>query len=192
MLETILVALLISKIKGYKVNVVVMEKAFYPLFVCEIIYWCIQMSLFAGNYAFLPYAAVFKSIYLCTTLFIVFRYDLAKYALIGAICVLVGGWCNDVAIAANGGYMPVFPSLSYLTGYVSKEAFGVADQLHILGNEWTKAKYLTDIFDIGYSILSIGDLLIRLLPGLVLYKGIQCANKEQRMKMSKEGSKENV
>lgn len=187
MLETILVACIVSKLKGYRVKDIVTEKAFYPLLACEIFYWMTQINLFAGQYGFLKYAAIFKSVYLCTTLLIVFRYDLYKYAFIGVGFVIVGGWCNDLAIAANNGYMPVYPTLSYLTGYVRPEAFGVADQLHILGNEMTKMKYLTDLFDTGYSILSIGDVLIRILPGSILYQGIKHMNEERQLRELEKG-----
>lgn len=189
MLETIGVVLLISKLRGYKVSYLLTEKAFYPLLLCEVFYWGVQLSLFADNYAFLPYVAMFKSIYLCSTLFIIFRYDLFTYAIIGACFVVIGGWCNDLVIAANGGYMPVYPTLSYLTGYANNEAFGVADQLHILGNQTTQLKGLTDIFDIGYSVLSMGDILIRLLPGIILYKGIGRANEEREQNKEIKGSK---
>ena len=44
-------------------------------------------------------------------------------AIIGSIFVIVGGILNDIAISANNGYMPVFPSLSYLTGYAKIDSF---------------------------------------------------------------------
>lgn len=181
MLETLLLAMFISYKKGYDINCIWKEKAFYPIVLCEATYWVIQVSLFNGDYTVLNYTSLFKTVYLCSTLFIVFRYELYKYALVGAASVLLGGWCNDLAIAANGGKMPAFPHLSYLTGYVTPEAFGVADQLHILGSDLTRMKWLTDIFDIGYSILSLGDIFIRILPFVVVYQGIKHAYQEKMM-----------
>lgn len=135
-----------------------------------------QILIFNGNYSFLAFTGLFKSIYLCSTLFIVYRYNLYKYALIGSGCVLLGGWCNDLAIWANHGKMPVFPTLSLWTGYSSPEMFGVADQLHIFGDQTTKLKMLTDFIDLGYSVLSIGDVLIRILPFIVIYQGLKSAS----------------
>lgn len=179
MIETLLIALLISYKRGYDLKLLWKEKAFYPLFICEGSYWLIQLLLFNGNYIFLPYVHIFKTLYLCTTLFIVFRFQLYKYALLGSSCVLLGGWCNDLAIWANGGKMPVFPSLSYWTGYIKPEMFGVVDQLHILGSSTTQFKILTDFIDLGYSILSIGDVLIRILPFIVIYQGLKSATSQK-------------
>lgn len=175
MIETLLIAILISYKKGYDLKFLWKEKAFYPLFICEGIYWLIQILLFNGNYMFLPYVHIFKTLYLCSTLFIVFRFELYKYALLGSACVIIGGWCNDLAIWANNGKMPVFPTLSYLTGYTSPNMFGVVDQLHILGNHATNLKILTDFIDLGYSILSIGDIFIRVLPFIIIYQALKKA-----------------
>lgn len=182
MLETLLIAIIISYKKGYDISCIWKDKSFYPLLLCELFYWIMQISIFSGEYGFLEYAAIFKTVYLCTTLFIVFRFELYKYAIIGSICVVVGGWCNDLAIAANGGKMPAFPTLSYITGYVKENSFGVADQLHILGSDATKLKFLTDIFDVGYSIMSIGDILIRALPFIVVYQGIKVASRNRAIR----------
>lgn len=181
MIETLLIAILVSYKKGYNLNFLWKEKAFYPLFICEGIYWIIQILLFNGNYIFLPYVHLFKTLYLCSTLFLVFRFELYKYALLGSACVIIGGWCNDLAIWANSGKMPVFPTLSYLTGYTTPDMFGLVDQLHVLGNHSTKLKILTDYIDLGYSILSIGDVLIRLLPFMILYQGLKYANSQKSL-----------
>ncbi|MGL4344329.1 MAG: DUF5317 family protein [Cellulosilyticaceae bacterium] len=184
MLETWIVVLLISYKKGNDISCVWKEKSFYPIILCELLYWILQLGVFNNDYNAVAYGGVLKTVYLCTTLFIVFRFELYRYAIIGAICVILGGWCNDLAIAANGGYMPVFPTLSLMTGYVKIEAFGVADQLHVLGNNMTQMKVLTDIFDIGYSVLSVGDILIRVLPFVVVYQGIKKATDERNKMMT--------
>ena len=75
--------------------------------------------------------------------------------------------------------MPVFPTLSYLTGYGKVEAFDKVNDIHILGNSSTKLKFLTDIFDIGYSILSIGDVFIRLYVFIIIYSVIKEINVER-------------
>jgi hypothetical protein len=99
-----------------------------------------------------------------------FRYRLYKEGIIGAAFVFTGTFLNKIAMNLNGGKMPVFPSLSYITGYTRTDMFySSGDSLHILGNEATKCKILTDIFDVGYCILSIGDLMIRIFIALILY-----------------------
>ena len=72
--------------------------------------------------------------------------------------------------------MPVYPTLSYLTGYVTPESFGSIDSLHILGNAETKLKVLTDYIDYGYSILSIGDVIIHLFVCFMLFYLIKAVN----------------
>ncbi|MGN0028014.1 MAG: DUF5317 family protein, partial [Clostridium sp.] len=74
------------------------------------------------------------------------------------------------------GYMPVFPSLSYLTGYAKVDSFSKVKDIHILGNSSTKLKFLTDIFDIGYSVLSLGDIFIRCFVFIIIYNTIKKIN----------------
>ena len=73
-------------------------------------------------------------------------------------------YCN----AANGGEMPAFPSLTYFTGYLKSDTFSKIQDIHILGDSSVKFKYLSDIIDIGYSILSIGDILIRIFVVIII------------------------
>ena len=112
----------------------------------------------------------------------IFKYELYSSAIIGSIFTLIGGMLNDIAIKANGGFMPVFPNLSYLTGYAKPESFELVNDIHILGNAQTNLKILTDFIDTGYCVLSIGDLFIRVFVFLILYnsiKKINCRTKEK-------------
>lgn len=181
MLESILLALIYSKYKKYKIKSLFKQKEIYYVLGIELIYISVQISLFNQNYEWIKYANILKSIYLCTYLGLIFRHELYKEAFIGSGFVLLGGICNDIAIAANGGKMPVFPSLTYLTGYASAEGFEkaqqVANDFHILGNEQTNLKCLTDIFDIGYSVLSIGDIFIRVFVVLIIYGAVKKINR---------------
>ena len=93
--------------------------------------------------------------------------------MIGAACVFGGGILNDLAIKANGGFMPVFPSISYITGYVKPESFNVVKDIHVLGSSASKFKILTDYIDLGYSILSVGDVFIRVFVFLVIFYSIK-------------------
>ena len=180
MLETLILTLIYSKYKKYSIKPLFQQKEIYYVLAIELVYLCVQIAIFADVYIFIKYASLLKSVYLCSYLGLIFRHELYKEAILGSGFILLGGLCNDLAIAANGGKMPVFPSLSYLTGYASPEGFEIAQQLvndyHILGNEETKLKLLTDIFDIGYSVLSIGDIFIRIFVMLVIYGAIKKLN----------------
>ena len=105
-------------------------------------------------------------------IFLVFKYEIYNIALIGAACVFGGGILNDLAIKANGGFMPVFPSISYITGYVKPESFNVVKDIHVLGSSASKFKILTDYIDLGYSILSVGDVFVF----LVIFYSIKKSN----------------
>lgn len=178
--ETILFALIYGKYRRYNIKPLFQRKEIYYVLAVEVIYICLQATLFAGNYSAIKYAGILKSIYLCTYLGLVLKHQLYKEAIIGSGFIFLGSMCNNLAMAANGGKMPVFPSLSYLTSYAKPEAFTIAHQVandfHILGDENTKLKILTDVVDIGYSILSVGDLFIRVFVVIIIYGAIRKTN----------------
>lgn len=173
MIETILLAFLLAKIKKYKINLLFKSWEIYPIIVFEIVYIIGQVLIFTGNYEIIQFMQRLKPFYLCTYLLLVYKYDLYINSIIGTIFVVLGGLLNDIAIKANGGYMPVYPTLSYLTGYVKPEAFNLVNDIHILGNSQTKLKILTDFIDLGYSILSVGDVLIRVFVFVIVYYSIK-------------------
>lgn len=178
--ETILFVLIYSKYKRYNLRPLFQRKEIYYVLAIEVIYICLQVTLFAGNFSAIKYASILKSIYLCAYLGLILKHQLYKEAIMGSGFILLGGMCNNLAMAANGGKMPVFPNLSYLTNYAKPEAFIIANQVandfHVLGDENTKLKVLTDVVDIGYSILSIGDLFIRVFVVLIIYGAIKKTN----------------
>ncbi len=173
MLETILVTFLFAKIKKHKIKPLFKTWTIYPVIIFEVIYLIGQAMIFSGNYEVIQFMQKLKTFYLCAYLFLVFEYDLYINSIIGAAFVILGGILNDIAIKANGGYMPVYPTLSYLTGYVKPDAFHIVNDIHILGDSQTKLKILTDFIDLGYSILSIGDVLIRVFVFIILYNSIK-------------------
>ena len=176
MIETILLSFLISKIKGYNIRPLFKSWTVYPIIFIEIVYLIGQAMIFLGNYSAIKYMALMKSFYLCSYLFLVFKYEIYKSAIVGSGCVLLGGLLNDIVIKANGGFMPAYPTLSYLTGYVKPEAFQIVNDIHTLGDASTKLKLLTDYIDLGYSVLSIGDIFIRVFVFLILYNSIKRIN----------------
>lgn len=183
--ETILITLAYCRYKKYTIKPLFQTKAIYFILMMEIIYGVLQIGLFQGHYEIVKYAGLLKSIYLWGYLGLIIKYTLYKQALFGSLWMVVGGFCNRLAIAANNGKMPVFPSLSYRTGYVKPESFQQTQELahdfHILGDGQTQLKILTDYIDIGYSILSIGDVMIRLFVFLILYHSVKQMN--ERLKI---------
>lgn len=176
MLETILLAFLFAKIKKLDIKPIFKTWHIYPIVVLEIISIIGQVMIFNENYQMLRIVSFLKTIYLTSYLFLVFKYEIYNIALIGSACVFGGGILNDVAIKANGGVMPVFPSFSYITGYVKPESFNVVKDIHVLGSSASKFKILTDYIDLGYSILSVGDVFIRVFVFLVIFYSIKKSN----------------
>lgn len=177
MIETILLALLLAKIKGYRLKPIFMKWEIYPVLVSAVIYIILNIGIFFQKYSFIKFAGFMESIYICTFLFLIIKHELYNSAILGSICIFIGTSLNKIAIFVNGGQMPVFPKLSYITGYVKPDAFEKVNDIHTLGSEITKWRFLTDIIDLGYSILSIGDLFIRFFTFIIVYNAIKYANK---------------
>lgn len=176
MLETIIISLIFCKIKKFKIKPLFKSWAIYPVLFMELIYLVVQANIFMENYTLIKYVGVLKTLYLCSYLPLIFVYKQYISAIIGSGFVILGGFLNDIAIAANNGYMPVFPSLSYITGYAKIDAFDKVNDIHILGDASTKLKFLTDIFDIGYSVLSLGDIFIRGFVFIIIYNVVKHLN----------------
>lgn len=176
MIETIFLSFIFAKVKGYRLRPLFKSWTIYPILVFVLIYLIMEVLIFTGNYSLIKYTNLFKIAYICTFLILIIKYKLYITAIIGSIFVLMGGALNDIAIAANNGKMPVFPTLSYLTGYVKQDSFISVTDIHVLGNSLVKLKFLTDIIDVGYSIMSIGDVLIRLFAFIVIYYAIKNSN----------------
>lgn len=176
MIETIVIAMLIAKIKGYKLKQLFETWEIYPILVIVILYTILNIGVFFENYDFVKYSSLLESIYICSFLGLIFKHKLYFSAIVGSGAIFVGTLLNKIAIAVNDGKMPVFPTFSYITGYVKPNAFKVVDDLHVLGNEACKLIILTDIVDLGYSILSIGDVLIRIFTFIIILNSIKCIN----------------
>jgi hypothetical protein len=109
-------------------------------------------------------------------------FQLYKPALVGSGSIVVGTLLNKFVISQNNGKMPVFPSFSYLTGYVKPYTFQAVQDIHVLGSGAAHWKILTDYIDFGYSILSPGDLFINFFSFLMLYYTIKAVNLQRNSK----------
>jgi hypothetical protein len=173
----ILFALICAKIKGYRVKPILKAYSLYPFAVVQVLYLFLQFNVFLGNYEYIQYASLFKNIYLYTLIIPLFVYKLYIPSLYGSAFIIFGTILNKFVMQQNGGKMPVFASLSKLTGYYDESSIGIIDNIHIAGSETTKYKFLTDFIDIGYSILSIGDVFIHGLAFIMIYNVVKEINK---------------
>jgi hypothetical protein len=180
MIIYIFLALLIARMKGYNIKPVLQDKSLYPLFIAEIVYLFLQTSVFLGYYRLIPYAGTFKTLYLYTLIVPIVVHRLYKVGFVGSVMLTIGSFFNRFVMSQNGGKMPVYATLSRYTGYFDERVLGTIDQVHILGTEETKYKILTDFIDVGYSILSIGDVLIHAFIFLVVYETIKVHGKKDK------------
>lgn len=182
MLETIFIALIIAKIKKYKLKPFLKNWTVYPLFVLSGVYIIMELQVFNGIYSSIKYTNIFKLLFFSSLFIIIIEYKLYISTAIGSVFILLGSLFNYIAIKANNGKMPVFITLSKFTGYAKPETISKINDIHILGSSATKYKFLTDIFDIGYNIMSIGDVFIRVFVLLVIYKAVESANYKETAK----------
>jgi hypothetical protein len=177
MFINLFLAVLWAKRKGYRLLPILKAYSLYPYVIAEVLYLYLQVCIFVGNYHYVQYTAIFRSVYLYTLLIPIFIYKIYKPGICGSILIMIGSLLNKFVISQNGGKMPVFASLSKLTGYYKESAIGVVDNIHSIGSETTRYKFLTDYIDLGNSILSIGDVLIHSFTFIVIYYVIKEINK---------------
>jgi len=177
MILQVVFAVIAGKLKGYRVGHALTRKSFIPFYVIELVHIFFQLNAIFGNYAFVRYAPILKSASLYSLLIPVLVYKLYIPALAGSGFIVLGSILNELVKHANGGKMPVFPTLSRLTGYFNEEAIA-SSSLHVLGNSETKLKFLCDYIDIGYSVLSIGDLLIHFFTFIIFFFVMKTVTKQ--------------
>lgn len=178
MVEAVVLALILAKIKGYNLKPFFKSWTIYPILISEVMYIILQINIFMGNYEVVKWSPWFKNIYMYLFLIPIFWYREYISALIGSVFLFAGTFLNHFVMAANGGEMPVFPSLTYLTGYVKPDTLSKINDIHTLGNSTVNYKFLSDIIDIGYSVLSIGDILIRVFVVIIIYVTVKKTNEE--------------
>ena len=176
MVIMICAVVLLAKWKHYQIKPVFRSWSVYPILLMQIILVVFQFSVFFDTYYFVRFAPILDPGIIASFVFSIFVYKLYKPAVIGSSSVVLGTLLNNFVMAQNGGKMPVFPTLSYFTGYVTPDVFASVEGRHILGSEATRFAFLSDYIDVGYSILSIGDVLIHLFSFILLYATIKAAN----------------
>jgi hypothetical protein len=181
MLLYILFAVFYSKIKGYQIKPLFKASSLYPFAVVEVLYLFLQANILLHNYSFVKYTAIINNIYLYTLIIPILVYRLYKPGICGSAIIVAGTLLNKFVMSQNNGKMPVFASVSQFTGYYDKTAILTVDNIHVIGTATTRYKFLTDYIDTGFSILSIGDLLIHSFIFIVIYYVIKEVNNVQKI-----------
>jgi hypothetical protein len=130
----------------------------------------------------LPYQNPIRWITILSYLPLVYKYKLFDYKdkhdtsnfmrspfMIAFYLIIIGMGMNQIAIISNGFKMPIFPTLTYFTGYAGT----FIDSKHILGNMNTNMILFCDIFDCGYMCFSIGDILFRFFSAIMIYNSVK-------------------
>jgi hypothetical protein len=183
MFETLLAAGLLAKIKRYKIKYLFTTWTIYPALFVQAVLIYFEISAICGNYYFTRFAKEIQISVILSYIFPMLAFQLYKPALVGCALTTAGSMLNHFVIAQNGGSMPVFPGISYVTQYIRPHVFsGDVAGIHTLGNAAVKYWYLTDFIDLGYTVLSLGDILIHLNTLIMLYYTIKAVNMRQTAK----------
>jgi hypothetical protein len=116
-----------------------------------------------------------------TLLVPIVRRRIVTPTLIGAGLTVGGTVMNKLVIAANGGKMPVYPTVSQWIGYYKEgQLDGSIDSLHVLLDGSSKLPFLADYIDLGLCILSPGDVLIHAFASIVIYYTVKAVCPRRR------------
>lgn len=180
MILFILLAVVLAAVRGHRVSVIFREVSLLPMLIDEIVFWVFQISAWRGDYRFLPYSGFLQAAGILVLIWPILKFRLYSRAVWGSCAVAVGSVMNKLVMKANGGAMPVFPTLSVKTGYYRDGVMEAAgDARHVLMSGSTKMNVLADYIDVGFSIMSLGDLLIHGFTTLVVYGVIAELNKRE-------------
>ena len=170
MLIFILIPLALALARGYRIAPLFRVADMYPFFLMCAVHGFFVINAWLGNHAFVKFAEPMQYCMTLTLLLPVVRRRIITPTLIGAGGTIVGTVMNKIVIAANGGKMPVYPTLSKWIGYYKEgQLDGSIDDLHVLLDGTSKLPFLADYIDLGLCILSPGDVLIHAFASIVLY-----------------------
>lgn len=197
MVETLLIALIFSKLelslrigyikiqkKSYSIKPIFKRWSIYPVIFMSLFYVFLQFQIINQNYYFLQYQHIIKNMiimsYMILGFDVLFRYEVYKPFIFACASLLSGCGLNYLAMYFNNSKMPIFPSMTYATGYTNYDMLMKATEFgdfHVLGDCSTNLIFLCDVFDIfGFSIWSIGDVLCRLYAFIMVYYFIKTVN----------------
>lgn len=203
MTEAVIFALLFAWFKGYKWSQIAKlfkHWSIYPIILTCLIHIYFISLMIHGQYWFLEYGKYVKLISVLFYFILILKYNLIDISVFqrfnkkginqlytsltspvvfGGISTYIGSKLNKIAILYNCNKMPVFPSVSFGTGYSKIDMFEKASlfkDFHVFGGYDTKLIFLTDVLDFFYVIMSVGDLLLRVFVVLILYYSIKQCN----------------
>jgi len=194
MIETVLFSIIFSRLKGNKWPIIyklLKHWSFYPIIMTCIFNLYIIYSMVHGDYRLLEYAKYIKTTIYKYKLFNMSIFSKIKYenshimttvtspVSLGVLCMWIGSGLNYIAMWANNWKMPIFSDVSFSTGYSKIDMFNntiLYNDSHTFGNYTTNLIFLTDIFDCFYSVMSIGDILIRAFVVLIIYYSVKNIN----------------
>ena len=170
MILFILLALIIAKLRKHRIRVLLREPSLIPVWVIEIIFWLLQLCIWRQDYRFIGLAGYLQTASILALLWPIMKFRLYPQAIVGAVMVVVGSALNRIVMHANGGKMPVVPSFSGFTKYYQEGALELSqDVRHVIMSDTTKLNFLADYIDVGFSVISIGDVLVHLFTTIVIY-----------------------
>jgi len=205
MVETLIASLIFSKIylyiklgklqihkESYNIKPILKRLSVYPVIFMSIFYIYLQYTIMNQNYYFLQYQHIIKNAilgsYMILGLDVLFRYETYKEYIVACCSLLCGFTLNKIVMSFNHGKMPIYPDVSYSTGYTQYDMIMNASKFndfHVLGDHTTNLIFLSDIFDVGGSIWSVGDVFCRLFAFIIVYYSVKIINERQTYKNSK-------
>jgi len=199
LVETLIASLLFSKLKldlqigklqihkeSYLIKPILKRWSIYPVIFMSIFYVYLQFTIMNQNYYFLQYQHIIKNAilgsYMILGFDVLFRYEKYKEYIIACCSLLSGFTLNKIVMHFNNNLMPIFPDISWSTGYTQLNMIMNASKFgdfHVLGDHTTRLIFLSDIFDVGTSIWSPGDVLCRLFAFIIVYYSTKVINERQ-------------
>lgn len=170
MLIFILVPFLIAYIKGYRIRSALQVWDLYPFFLACACHTFFAINAWCGNHTYVRFADELQFFMIVTLVLPVLTRRIVYPAFVGVGLTAVGTLMNRIAINANGGKMPVYPTVSkWISYYREGQLNGTIDQLHVLMDDSSRLVFLADYIDFGLCVLSPGDVLIHAFASIIIY-----------------------
>lgn len=183
MIETVLLAFIIARLKGYRLMPFLREYAVWPFILLTAVYLYLPFLNFKGDISLVRFSRYFMLGYFVSVILFAVRFKTYFEMIIASLMMFAGTAMNNLAIWANGNRMPVFASISLATGFIKNKNDLLLDGVHTIGTPDTKLKFLTDFIDIGYCVLSIGDIFIKAFVFFIVFYSIKKACNGEGLKL---------
>lgn len=170
------ILLFLVKVKKYEYKPLFAMWQTQIVLALQVILFLIQTGVLSGIDPSLPFRRISTFLLMLSYLPLIRKLKLHKAAFLGLFFSIIGSFLNRFVISQNGGFMPVFPILSHYFTIFKRDPSVFNTDIHILGDASVKYKILTDFIDVGYAVLSIGDLMIHGFGGFVLYYALKTLN----------------